>query len=170
MELYVGFGILVGMMIAIPFIIKLMNCLVLFKFCQKYDDMSETHFGGYSICDCFAALCFCWCYKHQAYEDEEKLAKIKLKEQQNVERERKRLEREALHKKKPTEIDVQTKNGCIKNSRCLSCCCFVFGCIGSSSVQADKKVAANQHHAYFDEEEPHANLGDGGSNGGESSP
>jgi hypothetical protein len=68
----VGFGILIGTMIAIPFFIKLMNCLVLFKFCQKYDDMSETYFGGYSICDFFAVLCFCWCYKRQAYEAEER--------------------------------------------------------------------------------------------------
>ena len=80
LELYVGFGILIGTMIAIPFFIKIMNCLVLFKFCQTYDEMSETHFGGYSICDCFAVCCFCCCYKRQAYEKEEKLAKIKAKE------------------------------------------------------------------------------------------
>lgn len=157
-------------MIAIPLFIKLMNCLVLFKFCQKYDDMSESYFGGYSVCDCFAACCFCWCYKRQAYEAEERLEKKRIKENQAAERERKKIEREALHfhgKKRNNEIEVQTKSGCIRNSRCLSCCCFVFGCIGSNSIEVDKKVKHNEP-VYFDDEEPNPNVLDNDMAGGES--
>lgn len=80
MELYVGIGILIGIMIGIPLFVKVMNCLMLVKFCETYDDMTETHFGGYSICDCFSVCCFCWCYRKQAYEKEERLAKKAAKE------------------------------------------------------------------------------------------
>lgn len=156
-------------MVAIPFFIKLMNCLVLFKFCKSYDEMSETYFGGYSICDCFATCCFCWCYKRQAYEAEQRQEKIKGKEQQAADRERKKLEREAMHfhKKKSNEIEVQTKSGCIRNSRCLSCCCFVFGCVGSNSIEHDKTLK-HDSPVYFDDEVPNPNALDDDLGGGKS--
>ena len=43
--------------------IRIVNFLFLYKFCEKYDEMSETYWGGYSVCDCFSMLCPCWCYK-----------------------------------------------------------------------------------------------------------
>ncbi len=66
---------MLGLLIGIPLFIKIMNCVVLFKFCETYDDMSETYYGGYSLCDCFSYICFCCCFKRQAYEIEEREAK-----------------------------------------------------------------------------------------------
>jgi hypothetical protein len=65
---------------------------------------------------------------------------------------------------------VQTKGSCVRNNKCLSCCCFVFGCVGNSSVEVEKKV--NRHQQYFDEEEPYpsAHPLDNAAHGGASSP
>jgi hypothetical protein len=56
--------------VGLPLIVKIINCLMLRKFCQRFDEMSQVHWGGYSVCDCFSMLCFCCCYKKQAYEYE----------------------------------------------------------------------------------------------------
>ena len=54
LELYIGFGTVFGVLIFIPLFIKVVNCLMLVKFCKSYDEMSDTWLGGYSICDLFS--------------------------------------------------------------------------------------------------------------------
>jgi len=69
-ELYVGFGTILALFTMIPLCIKIVNCLMLYKFCKRFDEMSQVYWGGYSICDCCSMLCFCCCYKRQPYEYE----------------------------------------------------------------------------------------------------
>ena len=70
-ELYIGFGSLIALAVGVPLIIKVMNFLMLHKFCPRFDEMSQTHWGGYSICDCLTLLCPCFCFKRQDYEYEQ---------------------------------------------------------------------------------------------------
>ena len=63
LELYIGLGTILAIFIGIPIILKIVNCLIFFKFCQRFDEMSQTHWGGYSICDCLSFFCACFCYK-----------------------------------------------------------------------------------------------------------
>ena len=65
--------------------IRIVNFLFLYKFCEKYDEMSETYWGGYSVCDCFSMLCPCWCYKRQPYEDEAARLAKEAKDLQDLE-------------------------------------------------------------------------------------
>lgn len=70
-ELYIGFGALLALAVGIPLVIKVVNCLMLHKFCPRFDEMSQTYWGGYSFCDCLTLICPCFCYKRQEYEYEE---------------------------------------------------------------------------------------------------
>ena len=74
-EFYNGLLTLIGFLVIIPVMIKVMNCLMLVKFCQTFDEMSETWIGGYSVIDCLALPCNRCCYKKQAYEAEQRQAK-----------------------------------------------------------------------------------------------
>lgn len=71
LELYIGLGSLLALAIGVPLIIKIMNCVLLHKFFPRFDEMSQTHWGGYSLCDCLTMLCPCFCFKRQAYEYEQ---------------------------------------------------------------------------------------------------
>lgn len=67
-ELYIGFGAVFALIIGTPIIVSIINCLVLTKFCKKYDELSDTYWGGYSVTDCLSKLCPCFCYRVQDYE------------------------------------------------------------------------------------------------------
>jgi len=78
-EFYNGMLSLIGFLVLIPVMIRVVNCMMLVKFCQTFDEMSETWIGGYSVIDCLALPCSRWCYKKQAYEEEDRLAKLEAK-------------------------------------------------------------------------------------------
>jgi hypothetical protein len=144
LELYVGLGCIFGLIIGIPMFVKLMNCLVLHKFCMTFDEMSETYWGGYSICDCFSLLCPCFCFRRQRYERENERKAQAAKEAAEAERKSKleaKLEEE--RQRRQEEIAVQTKHSCcqrcIRSSSCLSCCCFVLGCVGRNTVEVEEQ-------------------------------
>ena len=78
-EFYNGLLSIIGFIVLIPLTIKIVNFLMLAKFCKTFDEMSETWIGGYSVIDCLAIPCKRWCYKKQAYEDEQRQAKEEAK-------------------------------------------------------------------------------------------
>ena len=56
-EIYVGFGTIICLAIGIPIAIKFFNCCLLYKFCQKQDEASNSKVGGYSVCEILSKLC-----------------------------------------------------------------------------------------------------------------
>jgi hypothetical protein len=85
-ELYIGLGIVIGLIFAIPCCVRIVNCIVLLKFCETYDEASETYWGGYSVCDMFSLFCPCWCYKKQKYEADNKRKAQEAKEKAEADR------------------------------------------------------------------------------------
>ena len=52
-----------------------------------------------------------------------------------------------------SDIEVVSKrHRCIRRNKCLSCLCFVFGCVNSSAVKSHKGLNRKPSPVYFDEE------------------
>ena len=58
-ELYIGFGTILGITICVSTIICVGNFCLQFKFCQHYDEGSDMYIGGCSICDMLSCLLSC---------------------------------------------------------------------------------------------------------------
>ena len=58
-ELYIGFGTILGITIGVSLLIAFVNCCLMFKFCQHYDENLDTNVGGCSICDLISCLLTC---------------------------------------------------------------------------------------------------------------
>jgi hypothetical protein len=150
-ELYIGFGTIIGLFVGIPWIIKIINCLMLHKFCMRFDEMSQVYWGGYSVCDCFSKLCFCCCYKTQAYEYEQPSKEADEDEKAKIEKQK---SEEAFRNVQIDDPDskISAKNRLIKRNKCVSCLCFVFGCASKTAVQAEPRPPVEKH-VYLEDEE-----------------
>ena len=58
-ELYIGFGTILGIALGVSLLICLIDCCLLVKFCQKYDENLDTYVGGCSVCDFISCLLTC---------------------------------------------------------------------------------------------------------------
>jgi|APCry1669190288_1035285.scaffolds.fasta_scaffold51276_1 hypothetical protein len=51
---------------------------------------------------------------------------------------------------------ISAKNRLIKRNKCMSCCCFVFGCASKTAVQAEPQAPPAKHVYLEDDEVPEA--------------
>ncbi|CDW91001.1 UNKNOWN [Stylonychia lemnae] len=61
MEIYIGFGTLVALVIGIPIMISCLNFCLMYKFCQTVNEEDDTKDGGFTICEIiprFMCCCF----------------------------------------------------------------------------------------------------------------
>ena len=58
-DLYVGLGSVFAIIIGVSVVICIINFCVVYKFCQTFDENTESWVGGFSICDMFTCLLTC---------------------------------------------------------------------------------------------------------------
>ena len=58
-ELYIGFGIIIGITMAASLYVCIGSFCLVHKFCQQYDESSDSYIGGFSICDALSCLLSC---------------------------------------------------------------------------------------------------------------
>ena len=58
-DLYVGLGSVFAIIIGVSIVIASINFCVIYKFCQTFDEDTESWVGGFSICDMFTCLLTC---------------------------------------------------------------------------------------------------------------
>lgn len=58
-ELYIGFGTIIGIIIIVSLSVCIGNFCLVHKFCQHYDEGSDCYIGGFSLCDALACLLTC---------------------------------------------------------------------------------------------------------------
>ena len=56
-ELYIGIGLLIGLMIGVPTLIYVTNFCFMYKFCKRKDAEGEVIEEGFTICEMFANCC-----------------------------------------------------------------------------------------------------------------
>ena len=58
-ELYIGFGVIIGISLSLSIAVCVGNFCLQFKFCQSYDEGSDSYIGGFSVCDALSCLLTC---------------------------------------------------------------------------------------------------------------
>ena len=58
-ELYIGFGTIVGIIVFTSLVVSVGNFCLNHKFFQSYDEASDSYIGGCSLCDAISCLVTC---------------------------------------------------------------------------------------------------------------
>jgi len=58
-DLYLGLGSVFAIIVGVSVVICIINFCVGYKFCQTFDENTESWVGGFSICDMFTCVLTC---------------------------------------------------------------------------------------------------------------
>lgn len=58
-DLYLGLGSVFAILVGVSVVICIINFCVVYKFCQTFDENTESWVGGFSICDIFTCVLTC---------------------------------------------------------------------------------------------------------------